>query len=74
MSWIMVYLSKINRPDIIQAALTVVEREGEGTLALRRLASTLGGSANALYRYSESREVLLSATADAVGQCPYDAI
>jgi AcrR family transcriptional regulator len=70
----MPYPTKVDRPTIIKAALALVEREGGETLALRRVASTLGVSANALYRYFDSREVLVAATADAVGQRLYEAV
>jgi AcrR family transcriptional regulator len=64
----MVYPGKIDRSLVIEAAVALVARESEQSLTLRRLAGDLGVSANALYRYFESREVLVAATADAVGQ------
>jgi AcrR family transcriptional regulator len=70
----MVYPSKIDRRIVIDAALSLVEREGGEALTLRRLAGELRVSANALYRYFESRDVLVAATADAIAQRLYDAI
>lgn len=64
----MPYPSKITRQTIINAALTLVEREGQEALTLRRLASDVGVTANALYRYFDSRDDLVAASADAVSQ------
>lgn len=63
----MAYPSKINRPAVTEAALALLEREGEDALTLRRLAAEVGVTANALYRYFESRDVLVAASADAIG-------
>lgn len=62
----MPYPSKIDRQIITDAALALVEREGEQALTLRRLAGEVGVTANALYRYFDTRDVLIAATADAV--------
>lgn len=52
----------------------LVQREGPEALTLRRLAGAIGVTANALYRYFESRVVLVAATADAIAQRIYTAI
>lgn len=70
----MPYPSRIDRQSITDAALTLVEREGGEALTLRRLAGEIGVTANALYRYFDSRDVLVAATADAVGHRLYTAI
>lgn len=70
----MPYPSKINRQTVTDAALALIEREGEAALTLRRLASEIGVTANALYRYFKSRDVLVAASADAVGHRLYVAI
>jgi AcrR family transcriptional regulator len=71
---IMAYPSKIDCPTIMDAALVLLEREGEDALTLRRLAKDVGVTANALYRYFSSRDVLIAAAADAVAQRLYAAI
>lgn len=70
----MPYPSKINRIAVTDAALALVAREGGEALTLRRLASDLGVTANALYRYYNRRDVLVAATADAVAHRLHAAI
>ena len=70
----MAYPGKIDRLVVVEAALALVMREGGQALTLRRLAGELNVSANALYRYFKSRDVLMAATADAVGQRLHAAI
>lgn len=70
----MAYPSKMDRNTITDAALTLVERHGEEALTLRRLAGEIGVTANALYRYFESRDMLVAAAADAVARRLYVAI
>lgn len=70
----MPYPSKIDRQAVTEAALALVEREGHDALTLRRLAGEVGVTANALYRYFASRDVLVAATADAVAHRLYLAI
>lgn len=70
----MAYPSKTDRNTITNAALTLVEREGQEALTLRRLAGEIGVTANALYRYFESRDMLVAAAADAVAHRLYVAI
>jgi AcrR family transcriptional regulator len=64
----MAYPSKIDSQVIINAAMTLVEKEGDGALTLRRLACELNVTANALYRYYPSRDALIASVADAVAQ------
>jgi AcrR family transcriptional regulator len=49
---------------ILAAALDIADRGGIQSLTLRRLGTSLGSSAMALYRYVESRDVLLLLTFD----------
>ncbi|MFC4732257.1 TetR/AcrR family transcriptional regulator [Salipiger abyssi] len=70
----MVYPSKIDPQIITASALSLLRREGEGALTLRRLAKELGVTANALYKYYDSLDVLRAAAADAVAQELYAAI
>lgn len=70
----MAYPSKIDSRTIMDAALALLEREGEDALTLRRLAKEVGVTANALYRYFSSRDVLVAAAADAVAHRLYLAI
>ncbi|MFZ2997028.1 TetR/AcrR family transcriptional regulator [Sphingobium sp.] len=70
----MAYPSKIDSQAIMNAALALLEREGEDALTLRRLGNEVGVTANALYRYFSSRDVLIAAAADAVAQRLYLAI
>jgi AcrR family transcriptional regulator len=64
----MPYPNKITRLAVIDAALALVEGEGPEALTLRRLAGNVGVTANALYRYFDSRDDLLAASTDAVIQ------
>lgn len=64
----MAFPSKIDGPAITAAAIDLVEREGEAALTLRRVASLLGVTPNALYRYYSSRDVLVAAAADEVAR------
>ena len=70
----MPYPRKVDRRIIIDAAVALVEREGEQALALRRVAEDVGVTANALYRYFATRGMLVAATADAVAHRLSDAI
>jgi AcrR family transcriptional regulator len=53
----------VNRDDIIEQALTIIEADGHDGLTMRGLARALGVSAPALYEYIESRDDLLRALA-----------
>lgn len=70
----MAFPSKIDGPAIAAAAIDLVEREGETALTLRRVASLLGVTPNALYRYYSSRDVLVAAAADEVARRLLEAI
>ena len=70
----MAYPNKIDSRTIMDAAFALLEREGEDALTLRRLARDVGVTANALYRYFSSRDMLIAAAADAVAQRLYLAI
>lgn len=70
----MAYPRKINRTEIVQAALVLLSREREEALTLRRLAKEIGVTPNALYRYFDTRDVLMAAVADAVAHQLYEAV
>lgn len=60
----MVYPGKTSPDAIRKAAIDVLEREGGAALTMRRVASELGLTPNALYRYYSGRDVLVAAVAD----------
>ena len=64
----MAYPSKTDRATILAAALEQLERQGLRDLSLRSLASSLGLTPNALYRYFADRSVLESALAGEVSR------
>ncbi|HEY0198409.1 MAG TPA: TetR/AcrR family transcriptional regulator [Rhodanobacter sp.] len=70
----MPYPTKIDRQSVADAALAIVEREGEEALTLRRVAAEVGVTANAIYRYFDSRDALVAATANAAAHRLYIAI
>ena len=49
---------------ILDGAVALIEREGPGSLSMRRLGSTLGVEAMAIYHHFDSRDELLSAIGD----------
>ena len=51
------------RQALLEAALTILERDGEAGLGLRDLARAVGVSAAAPYRHFDSRAALLEALA-----------
>lgn len=60
----MSYPSKISREAILDCALAFIEAHGQAELSMRTLASQLGVTPNALYRYFASKADLESAMAD----------
>lgn len=60
----MAFPGKIDSGSILAAAVDLLEREGEAALTLRRAASALEVTPNALYRYFSSRDVLVAAVAN----------
>jgi AcrR family transcriptional regulator len=50
---------RISRPEIITAALRVIEEDGMGALTMRRLAREVGSTAMALYHHVRDKEELL---------------
>lgn len=62
------YPAKTNPDAIRAAAMELLEQEGDAALTLRRLASVLNLTPNALYRHFPSREVLIAAVADEVAR------
>lgn len=70
----MVYPSKIDASAIVATTMNVLRNEGQDALSLRRIAKDLGVTANALYKYFPSREILLTAAADAIARMIHTAI
>ena len=58
--------ARLNRLDVLHAAVALIDTEGVTALTMRRLGSALGVEAMALYRYFPSRRVLLDALVDSV--------
>ena len=54
----------LTRDLILDQAVALIEREGPGALSMRRLGSSLGVDAMAIYYHFENREELLSAIGD----------
>jgi AcrR family transcriptional regulator len=54
----------LNRSVILDRALALIEAEGPGALSMRRLGSSLGVEAMAIYHHFAGREELLSALGD----------
>lgn len=70
----MPYPTKTDRQSVTDAALAIVEREGEEALTLRRVAAEVGVTANAIYRYFDNRDALVAATANAAAHRLYVAV
>ena len=64
----MSYPKKLSADTILEAALACVEAQGLEALSMRSLATELGVSPNALYRYYPSKSDLSVALADAGGR------
>jgi AcrR family transcriptional regulator len=58
------HASRLNRELILDAALSLIERDGPDALSMRRLGSELGVEGMALYHHLAGREELLRAIAD----------
>jgi len=58
--------ASLTREQIVETAISLVDREGVGALSMRRLGGLMGVEAMALYRYVDGREDLLDAMVDAV--------
>lgn len=58
--------SRLQAEEILIAAVALIDAEGAGQLTMRRLGSSLGVEAMALYRYFPSRHVLLNALVESV--------
>jgi TetR/AcrR family transcriptional regulator, tetracycline repressor protein len=58
--------SPLNRERVVDAALTLVDRDGLDTLTMRRLGRELGVEAMSLYEYLASKDELLTAVAERV--------
>lgn len=56
----------LSRERIVEAAISIADDEGTGTLTMRSLARELGVATMSLYRHVRSREELLIMMADAV--------
>lgn len=64
----MSYPKKISRETVLEHAMGFVEVHGQADLSMRTLASQLGVTPNALYRYFASKAELEYAVADEVGK------
>lgn len=64
----MSYPKKIDHQAVMEAALALIEAQGEEGLSMRTLAAELGVSANALYRYYPTKADLSHALADEAGR------
>ncbi|MER7771327.1 TetR/AcrR family transcriptional regulator C-terminal domain-containing protein [Kitasatospora sp. NPDC096140] len=56
---------RLSRPQVLDAAVALVDREGLAALTMRRLASELGVESMALYRYTPGKEALLDGLTEA---------
>ncbi|MFJ8623003.1 TetR/AcrR family transcriptional regulator [Kitasatospora sp. NPDC093550] len=56
---------RLSRPQVLEAAVALVDREGLGALTMRRLATELGVESMALYRYTPGKEALLDGLTEA---------
>ena len=63
----------LDRKRIVQAAIDFIDAHGLAALTMRRLGSSLGVEAMALYRYVPGREDLLDGVVDAVVETLFDA-
>jgi AcrR family transcriptional regulator len=63
----------LDRSRIVQAAIDFIDAHGLAALTMRRLGSSLGVEAMALYRYVPGREDLLDGVVDAVVETLFDA-
>jgi AcrR family transcriptional regulator len=63
----------LDRQRIVQAAIDFIDAHGLAALTMRRLGSSLGVEAMALYRYVPGREDLLDGVVDAVVETLFDA-
>lgn len=64
----MSYPKKISRETVLETALAFIESQGLAALSMRTLASSLGVTPNALYRYFPSKAELEFAMADEGGK------
>ncbi len=62
----------LTRPKIVEAALTIIDNEGLPALNMRRLGTSVGAEAMALYKHFTSKEALLDGIVEAV-LAPLDA-
>ena len=56
----------LSRPDVLAAAVTILDTWGLADLTMRRLADALGVRAGALYWHYPNKQTLLAAIADAI--------
>jgi len=56
----------LSRQRVLDAAIALAQREGIGSLTMRRLAQELGGGAMSLYHYVPNKDALLDAMIDVV--------
>jgi AcrR family transcriptional regulator len=64
----------LSREEIVRAAIAVADTEGLAELSMRRVATELGVSTMALYRYVDSKDALVLQMVDtAIGDFPFPA-
>lgn len=61
-------MNKLNRDQIVDTALAMIEHSGESGLAMRPLAARLGVTPMALYRHFADRDALLVALVERVSE------
>lgn len=56
----------LSRELIVQAAITIIERDGAGALSMRKVAAELGAGVMSLYNHVPDRDALIEGIAQAV--------
>jgi AcrR family transcriptional regulator len=56
----------LSRELIVQAAITIIERDGAGALSMRKVAAELGAGVMSLYNHVPDRDALIEGVAQAV--------
>ena len=60
----------VRREDVVQAAISIADRDGLGALTMQAVAKRLGFTTMALYRYFPNKEALIDASVDAAMGTP----
>lgn len=56
----------LDRADVVEAALVILDEYGLGDLSMRRIADTLGVKAGAIYWHLPNKQTLLAAVSDRI--------